>query len=692
MNMLERETIPSEENEGMKEITGQKEEKVKDKEKQQEQPAGEVSTREPLPEVTANLSENDQGKRSTNKKSSTTEKIVQEKPVEKEEPASSSDTDIQEKNLPAGEDKKTEPETSEDITVKDVDYDTFGIDDLLKRLELLLEERPVHEVRHDVESIKINFYKKYHQEIEVKRKHFLEEGGDSLDFKPGPDNREEHLKYLLKLYREKKSRYNREIEEQKKQNLEEKYNIIEEIRYLVNRKESINKTFQDFRDLQERWRNVGLVPQQYVKDLWETYHYHVEKFYDYIKINKELRDLDLRKNMEIKIQLCEQAESLSFEPDIVNAFKTLQKYHEQWREIGPVPKEHKAEIWERFKEATRKINKKHQDYFQEIKEIQKKNLEQKNSLAERAEEISHLKIESHREWEINSKEIMELQKIWKTIGFAPRKQNNSIYERFRKACDLFFNKKREYYAENKEIQMNNLQLKTDLCIQAEALRDSNEWRKTTEDFINLQKKWKSLGPAPKKYSDQIWKRFRAACDTFFENKSKYYKNREKNYTDNLKHKQKLIEEIKNFEISGDTDIAFAKLQDFQRQWTEIGYVPIEKKEEVGNAYREAVNKLFSDLNISEHKKNLLKYKTKLDTFAGTQKADIKLRKDREKFINRMKQLENDITVWENNIGFFAHSKNAESLKKDISIKIENARASIFLLKDKIRLIDEMDND
>jgi len=636
----------------------------------------------------------------------------EEEPVSGEEDASSpvtgteaeaeTETETETETEAEGDGKET-PEAGEEagekksagkaeITVEEVDYSVFSVDKLLARLDLLLSERPVQEIREDVEHIKVNFYKKIHQEIEEKKKHFLEEGGDPLEFKPAPDPREERFKELLKVYRHKKSVYNKEQEHQKQKNLEEKYRIIEEIKELVNRKESIHKTFQEFRELQEKWRNTGLVPQQYVNDLWETYHYHVEKFYDYIKLNRELRDLDLRKNMEAKIRLCEQVEQLMLEPDIVGAFKTLQKYHEQWREIGPVPKEHKNELWERFREGTRKINKKYQAYFQEIKEIQKKNLEQKISLAEKAEELAATDLHTHREWEEKSQEIRELQKVWKTIGFAPRKQNNAIYERFRKACDLFFNRKREYYAANKEAQMNNLQMKTDLCIQAEALQDSTEWKKTTEDLINLQKKWKEIGPVPKKYSDQIWKRFRAACDRFFENKANYFKGLKQNYQENLKKKEALIEEIASYQLSGDTDKDFAVLQEFQRRWTEIGYVPFEKKEEIGNAYKKVVNDLFNKLNINEHTRSLIKYKTKLEELAGSPKATVKIRKDQEKFINRIKQLENDITIWENNIGFFSNSKNAESLIKDVSVKIENAKNSINLLKEKLRMIDDMDID
>ncbi len=617
---------------------------------------------------------------------------------EKEEPVRESSKELagnkaqmeeEEKELPDQEEEKKE---KEEITVEEVDYSTFSLDDLVDRLALLLEKRPVNEIRNDVERIKVVFYKKLNQEKEEKKNRFLEEGGDPTDFTPPHDVREERMIDLLKAYRYRKAQYNKELEEQKLRNLEEKKQVIEELKELVTRNESLGKTFQEFRDLQKKWRNIGPVPQQYTNELWESYHYHVEKFYDYIRINKELRDLDLKKNKEAKLRLCEQAEQLLLEPDIVTAFKTLQKYHEQWREIGPVPKEHKAELWERFKEATRKINKKYQAYFQEIKEIQKKNLEQKTLLAEKAEEIAAMELKSPREWEEKTEQIRELQKVWRTIGFAPRKYNNAIYERFRKACDLFFSRKREFFAANKELQMTNLQLKTDLCVQAEALKDSTDWKKTTEDLINLQKRWKEIGPVPRKYSDQLWKRFRAACDHFFEAKARYYQGLRENFEENLRKKEELLEEMRAFTPTGDTDKDFAAIQDLQRRWSEIGYVPLEKKEEISNAFRKLVDELYNKLNLNEHTKSLIKYKAKLQELAGSPKATVKLQKDREKFISRIKQLENDITIWENNIGFFSNSKNAESLIRDVTVKIENAKASIRLLKEKLKLIDEMDID
>ena len=458
---------------------------------------------------------------------------------------------------------------------------------------------------------------------------------------------------------------------------------------MINKEESINKTFHEFRDLQNRWRSAGLVPQSKLKDLWENYHYHVEKFYDYIKINKELRDLDLKKNLELKIALCEKAEGLMLEGDVVGAFRTLQKYHEQWREIGPVPPESKDELWERFRLATSKINKKHQKHFEDLKSGLRKNLDAKTELCEKVEDILRMDLKAHKDWEKYSRDIISLQKTWKTIGFAPKKYNTAIYERFRKACDDFFNQKRDFYSENKELQQNNLQLKTDLCIQAEALKDSQEWKKSTQDLIALQKKWKEIGPVPRKVSDKIWKRFRAACDTFFNRKSEFYANIDQTYDENLKLKTDLIEQIEKYSYTESMEENFEKLKDFQRQWAEIGYVPLKKKEAILQQYRKAVDAFFDRLNIDDSRKNLLRFKNKLEEIDSNPNARGKLYSDREKYITRVKKLESDIVLWENNIGFFADSEGANSMKEDISKKIDQAKANLKNLQEKIKLIDNL---
>jgi hypothetical protein len=498
------------------------------------------------------------------------------------------------------------------------------------------------------------------------------------------------LKDLLNKHKDKKNDYIKNQEILKEENLKKKYEIIDEIKDLLNREESINKTFQDFRDLQKKWRDIGLVPQSKVKDLWETYHHHVEKFYDYININKELRDLDLKKNLEAKIALCEKAEDLLLEPSIVKAFKELQKLHDQWREIGPVAREHKESTWERFRAATKKINKKHQEYFQELKQSQKKNLEAKRALCEKVEAINQEEFDNHKEWEKKSDEVKEIQKVWRTIGFAPKKQNNKIYQRFREACDAFFDAKRDFYARNKELQNQNLQRKIDLCNQAEALKESTDWKKTTNDLIELQKQWKKVGPVPRKQSDEVWNRFRAACDYFFDHKKKYFSNIDQRYEENLKKKQDLIKEIEELELSDNIQENFNTLKEYQKKWSEIGFVPIKEKDKIKEKYQQALNKHFNNLDIDEGKRNLLKFKTKIENVKGSPNAGQRLRKEREKFITRLKKLESDIELWENNIGFFSKSsENAESMINDIERKIQKAKDQIELLEEKVNIIDDI---
>jgi hypothetical protein len=598
------------------------------------------------------------------------------------------------KKVPAGksDSKATRTEKETSAEPEKIDYAALSKEDLVGILKDIIDKGSVTEVIHDVDVIKVQFYKKHKTEIEKKRKKFYEEGGTPEDFKVEVDPLERTLKEYLTRFREYKAEYNKLLEENKHHNLDEKYRIIDEIKDLVNRKESINKTFQEFRDLQRRWREVGPVPQQNLKDLWETYHHHVETFYDYIKINQELRDLDLKKNLEAKLGLCERAEELLLEPNVITAFKLLQALHEQWREIGPVPLEMRTEIWKRFKETTSKINKKHQEYFLNLKQEQKKNLEAKTLLCEKVEEIIALEIDSYQKWENYSHEIIKLQKVWRTIGFAPKKDNNKIYKRFRDACDSFFNKKREFYSQTKQLLDDNLQLKTDLCMQAEALSESSEWKKTTEELIALQKRWKEIGPVPHKSSDKIWKRFRSACDKFFDRKMQHFASVDNSYESNLKKKEELIERIENMKISSDMEENLKKLKELQREWTNIGFVPYEVKDEIQNKYRQAINLKFDDLKIDEDKKDLLKFKTKLDNLHSKSNFDYRMNQEREKFIAKLKQLENDIVLWENNIGFFAKSKNADNMIREVQNKIISAKRKIEVLSEKIKMIDDLDSE
>ena len=576
----------------------------------------------------------------------------------------------------------------EEIDLPPVDYSGFSKNELVETLGLIIENRPPSEIREDVERIKTLFYKKLKHETEERKAKFLEGGGKIEEYKIWVDPLDYRVKELLDKYREKKNDYTKVQETEKYENLKKKYDIIDKIKDLVNREESINKTFHDFRTLQNDWHSIGVVPQSSLKDLWENYHHSVEVFYDYIKINKELRDLDLKKNLEAKVLLCEKAEELLLEPNPVNAFRSLQDFHNQWREIGPVPQESKNEIWERFKEATSQINKRHHEYFEKQKDDQRKNLDAKLALCEEVEAINLMEIKNFRDFDERADKIVSLQKMWRTIGFAPKKQNNKVYQRFREACDTFFEKKRTFYADNKETQLNNLQLKTELCIQAESLQESTDWKSTSDSLIKLQKEWKEIGPVPRKQSEKTWKRFRKACDQFFNRKAEFFANLDTSYEDNLKAKIAVIEELEKFEPGIDVQAAFERLKDLQRKWTEIGFVPFNKKEEITNRYRNALNKEFDKLKIADEDKSILKYRTKLDNLKTNPKASRKVRNERDKFFTKIKQLESDIVLWENNIGFFAKSTNADTMIREVQEKIESAKKMIKTLEEKVRMIDQ----
>ena len=571
------------------------------------------------------------------------------------------------------------------------DFSTYSEIELVNALSEVLERNNEYDIKDDVEAIKAAFYRKVKEDVEEQKKKFIDDGGFEEEFQEQENPYEQDIRELLKKYRQIRHEFNKRLEHDKEQNLQLKYEIIEEIKGLLHKEESINKTFQEFRELQHRWREIGPVPQTKMKDLWDTYHFHVESFYDYIKINQELRDLDLKKNLEVKIKLCEQAEELLLESNTVKAFNHLQKLHDRWREAGPVPRENKDDIWDRFKAATAKINKKHQDYFENRKSEQKKNYEAKKALCEQVEEINEMEIDNHKEWGEKSKEVVNLQKVWRTIGFAPRKDNNKIYTRFREACDKFFDAKREFYSKNKELQQTNLQMKLDLCTQAEALKESTDWRKATQDLINIQKQWKEIGPVPRKNSDILWKRFRHACDYFFDKKSEHFSSIDTEQVDNLKLKEQLIQEVETFKSTGDVNKNFELLKDFQRRWTEIGHVPMKKKDEVQRRFRSAINKLFDDLNMDESNRNMLKFRTKMVSFSESSRGQNKMRLERDKYMTKLKQLEGDLVLLDNNIGFFAKSKNAEALIEDVRQKIEQTKEKIEFLKNKIRVIDEMDS-
>ena len=548
-----------------------------------------------------------------------------------------------------------------------------------------LESEAVQTLRPTVEAIKIAFYKLHRAKVEAERKAFLEAGGSEEAFSPAESENEQRFKELFAIYRDKRDKHIAEMEADKEQNLKVKLQIIEELKELVNSDETMTTTFTRFRELQTRWKETGLVPQANVKDLWETYNLHVENFYNFIKINKELRDLDLKKNYEIKISLCEQAEALTLDNQIVESFRKLQKLHDEWRETGPVAIEYKETLWERFKEASSRINKRHQEYFESIKAEQTKNLALKSELCEKVEAFTEQPTLSRKEWNKLSEELLEVQKIWKTIGYAPKKDNNRIYERFRAACDKFFERKREFYAGVKSEMEHNLALKNELCEQAEALSVSEDWKHATDELIALQTKWKQVGPVARRHSDAIWKRFRAACDKFFERKAEHFSSIDSVHEQNLKLKQALLEEMRAADVKAG---GFDLIKDFQRRWSQIGFVPIKQKDALQKEYKAIVDGMFGVLRSSERDRSMNRFKERVQNMKGGKE----LRSEREKLFNKVRQMEQDIATLENNIGFFSKSKNAEALIADVREKIERTKRDMQQVIEKIKLIDAQDNN
>ena len=583
-----------------------------------------------------------------------------------------------------------EEEAAEELAAQKPEEDKFagkGKEELVALFARMLEEQPVQSIRRDVEALKIAFYRIRRAEVEAARRRFVEEGGAEEDFAPSVDGAEIQLKEQFKEYRRRRDAFIANLEAEKEANLKVKQAIIEELKELVNSDETLNHTFNKFRELQQRWKDTGIVPQQHVKDLWETYNLHVENFYSFIKINKELRDLDLKKNYEQKVALCEQAEALVLEPSVVEAFHKLQKLHDEWRETGPVANEYKEALWERFKAASSRINKQHQEHFETLKGEQVKNLELKTGLCVATEELSSQPLTTRKEWNRASDRLLEIQKTWKTIGFAPKKDNNRIYERFRTACDRFFEAKRQFYAGMKTEMEHNLQLKIEICEAAESLMNSEEWKKATDELIALQARWKQIGAVSRRHSDAIWKRFRAACDKFFERKASHFASVDGEHEENLQKKLALLAEMAEADVKAG---GYEVIREFQRRWGEIGFVPIKQKDAIQKKYKAAVDELFNTLRGSERDRSMGRFREKVSSFKAS--GDRRLRSERERLYNKVRQLEQEIGLLENNIGFFAKSKNAEALVADVRAKIERAREEMASTIEKVKLIDKQDQD
>ena len=564
-----------------------------------------------------------------------------------------------------------------------VNYSEKNLAELIRLFEELVQNEERMKLSKEAEAIKSAFYKRLLKEkteagivsaVPVaetdEETETVEAADDTVSENPFAEI-ERGFKELYNKYKKERAEYNRQLEKEREDNLAKKEAVIADLKALLEKQEDVNATFPEFHEIQNRWRVIGPVPAQSYRNINETYQLYVEQFYDMVKINRELRDLDFKKNLEAKEQFCELAEKLAENPNVVEAFRDLQKLHEQWKEFGPVAKEYRDKIWDRFKAATAVINKKYQSFFEGIKEQQAENLVKKTALCEKVEEIAEREVTDSNEWNAFSKEIEDIQKEWKAIGFASKKENQKIYDRFRAACDKFYGRKRDFYNEYKDSINANLDKKIKLCEAAEALKSSTEWKKATDQFINLQKQWKEIGAVPRKKSEQLWKRFRAACDEFFAERDKNAKP-ENDFYGNLKAKQRLIEEIKAYELKNDESDA-AAMQDFQKRWQEIGFVPFKEKDNVAQAYKDAMNAKFPHNGRGAGRRG-----------RGGKPA----LSEKDRLIQKYNQLEQDIVTYENNIGFFSMSKNSAPLVKQMEERIAQSKEELKALAEQIRVLTE----
>ena len=566
------------------------------------------------------------------------------------------------------------------------------IRNLIDQLRELIQKESI-DVKSRIENIKQSFYKQHKLDIEASRNAFIKAGGDPADFVPSEVNAiEAEFKELMNQWREKRIKLTADLEKQKKDNLIKKNQLIEVIKALTDSSDDIRQKIPEFRKLQQEWKNIGQVPAEDVNELWKNYQFEVERFYDQIKITNEFRDYDFKKNLEIKTELCEIAERLKEDSDVVKAFKRLQKLHEDWRETGPVAKELREELWQRFKDASTEINKKYQAFFERLKEIENENLAQKTAICENLEAIDYSKLKSFRDWDRKTTEVIEWQERWKTIGFAPKKANAKVFERFRTACDLFFQTKSNYYKSVKESLSQNLELKRELCEKAESLKDSTDWNATSNQLIQIQKEWKTIGPVPRKHSDALWKRFISACDYFFEQKEKNTSSQRSVEYQNLAAKKELIAQVKALAESEEStdkenEETLRTIRELNAKWNAIGFVPFREKDKIYKQWRNAMDSLMSHFNIDKASRRLSSFQSNLEDIKG--KGQSKVLHERERLMRQFESITNEIKTCENNIGFFNTTKasTGSALLKEMNRNIEKLREERDLIYKKIQIID-----
>lgn len=559
---------------------------------------------------------------------------------------------------------------------------------LVELLEETVKDSDVQAIKDKVSAIRLHFNKLNKEDMDNELEQFLQNGGSADSFQHVADPLEQRFNEAFGIFKANRAKQNEDLEKQKVENLAAKQGILEELKGIIASDESLKKTYDDFRALQDRWKEIGPVPSAENSNLWNNYHFLVEKFFDKVRIGRELRDLDMKKNLDAKIELCEKAEELLDEKSMTKSFKALQKLHDDWKEIGPVPQEKKEELWERFKAASDKINQIRREHYAKLQENQGTNLEAKKALCEKAEELVNEDYTSVNAWQKKSDELSEIFKVWKTIGPAGKKDNEEIWARFKGIMDVFFAKKKEFFASMKDKQTENLERKTQLCIEAEALSESTDWKKTTEQLKKLQEEWKTIGPVSRRQTDKIWKRFRSACDTFFNRKNEHFSGRKSEEEANLNAKKALLEEIRAFQVGADRAANMEAVKDFQKRWIEIGYVPFKQKEAINKEYRELIDGIFDMMRKNQNDASTNEFREMMEGWKDNPNAGDFVRKESSKLQTRIQKLRDEIAVLENNIGFFSNSKNSELMRAEYEKKINQAKEDLKVLEEKLKIVED----
>lgn len=579
------------------------------------------------------------------------------------------------------------PEEHPEVEVEQVEnFSVFTKEELVTTIENFLTDQDYSTVKSKINPLRDAFNDLVSHQKQEQLEKYLETGGEKDDFEYRADALEQRFSDALKKVNKRRIEFLETQEKQREQNLAAKHDILRQLKDIIQNEENMSRAFNTFHDLQNKWRAIGPVPPKNVNDLWMTYKLYIEKFYDLIKINRELQDLDQKKNLEMKIRMCEQMEELMMEPSLNKSLSRLQTLQNQWREVGTIPRDKRTEIGERFKAASDKIFERKKEYLDGLKIKHAENLKLKEALCVKAEQITLSENPSHNEFQEKTKEVLELQNEWRKTGMADKAANDEIWKRFKGTCDNFFKQKQDYYQKKKKEYQANLQAKTELCIRAEALVNSVDWRNTSVELRKLNDEWKKIGPVGAKMSDKIWNRFKSAADIFFTNKKEHFADAEKEYEGNLVKKNELIERVSQFKLGEDREQNFTSLKDFQREWTDIGLVPHDKKDEIYARFKKLIDELFNGLRLNEKEKREMQFKQKVDYLKNAANANEKISDEKRALMNKISQLNNDVTLWENNLGFFAKSKNADQIKQEFESKINKAKSEISELKKQLQVI------